>query len=143
MMPNRAAIERLVPHAGSMCLLHAVTSWDATHIHCSADEPGDSHPLAREGRVPAVAACEYAAQASAVHGALLDDMKVPRAGMLAKLMDVRLHRSCFPQGAALTVRAELISRVGAGCLYAFDVASTGVPVASGRLMVAFAPRVAS
>jgi predicted hotdog family 3-hydroxylacyl-ACP dehydratase len=139
MMPNREAIERMVPHAGSMCLLDAVIAWDPFHIACSAVEPCATHPLARDGRVPAVAACEYAAQASAVHGALLDNSQVPRAGMLAKLMDVRLHSSCFPAGGGpLDVRAELLGRTAAGCLYAFDVGSNDTPVASGRLMVAFA-----
>lgn len=140
MMPDREAIVRMVPHAGSMCLLDAVTAWDAGHIDCSAAEPGLAHPLAREGCVPAVAACEYAAQATAVHGALLDDSHEPRAGMLAKLMDVRLHSPCFPAGdGVLAVRAELLSRTAAGCLYAFEVAGAGAMVASGRLMVAFAP----
>jgi hypothetical protein len=60
--------------------------------------------------------------------------------MLAKLMEVRLHSRCFPAGGGpLAVRAELLGRTAAGCLYAFDVASIGTPVASGRLMVAFAP----
>lgn len=140
MMPDREAIERMVPHAGSMCLLDAVTAWDAAHINCSAAEPGAAHPLARGGCVPAVAACEYAAQATAVHGALLDDSKAPRAGLLAKLMDVHLHSRCFPAGTGpLAVRAELLSRSPAGCLYTFEVAGGGGPVASGRLMVAFAP----
>lgn len=140
MMPDRHAIERMVPHAGSMCLLDAVTAWDAGHIACSAAGPGATHPLARAGCVPAIAACEYAAQATAVHGALLDDSHEPRAGMLAKLMDVHLHSPWIPAGAGpLAVRAELLSRSAAGCLYAFDVAGAGAPVASGRLMVAFAP----
>jgi predicted hotdog family 3-hydroxylacyl-ACP dehydratase len=130
----------MVPHAGSMCLLDGVTAWDTDHIVCTAAEPGASHALARDGCVPAVAACEYAAQASAVHGALLDNAHEPRDGMLAKLMDVTFHRLCFPAGGGpLAVRADLLGRTDAGCLYAFDVASTGTPVASGRLMVAFAP----
>ena len=96
MMPDRARIEQLVPHAGAMCLLDAVTQWDAAQITCSSHEPGASHPLARDGVVPAIAAAEYAAQATAVHGALLDGAGQPRAGMLAKLMDVDLHSACFP-----------------------------------------------
>jgi predicted hotdog family 3-hydroxylacyl-ACP dehydratase len=138
MMPGRAQIERLVPHAGAMCLLDAVTAWDASHIACSSAAPGPAHPLAREGGVPAVAACEYAAQAVAVHGALLDGVQDARDGMLAKLADVELRVPFFPPGA-VTVRAELLGRLAAGCLYAFDVASPGQAVASGRLIVAFTP----
>jgi predicted hotdog family 3-hydroxylacyl-ACP dehydratase len=137
MMPDRAHIERLVPHAGAMCLLDAVTAWDAAHIACSCAEPGAAHPLARGGRLPAIAACEYAAQATAVHGALLDGVDEPRAGLLAKLTQVELHGAQFPSGGPLTVRAELLGRLPTGCLYAFEVACAERPVASGKLIVAF------
>ncbi len=138
MMPGRAQIEHLVPHAGAMCLLDAVTAWDAAHIACTSAAPGPDHPLARSGRVPAIAACEYAAQAVAVHGALLDGVQEAGDGMLAKLSEVELGSAFFPAGTApVTVRAELLGRLAAGCLYAFDVASTGQAVASGRLIVAF------
>ena len=141
MMPGRAQIERLVPHAGAMCLLDAVTAWDSSRIVCSSVAPVAEHPLAREGRVPAIAACEYAAQAVAVHGALLDGVQDARDGMLAKLADVELRTSFFPSDAGeVTVRAELLGRLATGCLYAFDVASTGQAIASGRLIVAFTTR---
>jgi predicted hotdog family 3-hydroxylacyl-ACP dehydratase len=134
---SREQIARLVPHAGAMCLLDAVHSWDADQISCACAEPGADHPLARGGGVPAIAACEYAAQAAAVHGALLEGLELPRPGMLAKLMDVELHRAQLG-GGTLTVRAELLSRSTAGCLYTFDVSGSGERIASGRLMVAFA-----
>lgn len=140
MIVDRACIERLVPHAGSMCLLDAVTHWEAGRIACSAPEPGAGHPLARDASVPAIAAAEYAAQATAVHGALLDQARGPRAGMLAKLMDVDLHCSSFPAGGGpLTVRAELLSRLSTGCLYSFEVAASSQAIARGRLIVAFVP----
>lgn len=137
---DRPAIERLVPHAGDMCLLDAVLDWDATRIECAAAAPNADHPLARGGRVPAIAACEYAGQASAVHGALIEPQAAARAGLLAKLMDVDLPSPFIPDGQALHIRAEVLGRVPDGCLYAFDVASAGRVVARGRLMVAFENR---
>ena len=138
MMPDRARIEQLVPHAGAMCLLDEVTQWNAARITCSSHGPGASHPLARDGVVPAIAAAEYAAQATAVHGALLDGAGLPRAGMLAKLMDVDLHSVFFPpKDGSVTVSATLLSRSGSGCLYAFEVGSRSRAIASGRLIVAF------
>ena len=135
---DRAGIERRVPHAGAMCLLDAVTDWDAQRIECRAAAPGAGHPLARGGIVPAVAAVEYAAQASAVHGALLDGVDAPRTGLLVKLGDVELHASALAADAGgLTVRAELLGRGATGCLYAFVVAAGLRPMANGRLMVAF------
>ncbi len=134
----RADIERCVPHVGAMCLLDAVTHWDAMHIVCRADAPTATHPLMREGRVPTVAAIEYAAQATAVHGALLGNTMARRTGLLAKLSDVKLHGPCIPEDfGPLTVRAELQSRAASGCLYAFGVVCGTQPIASGCLMVAF------
>lgn len=139
MKVDRTRIEQLVPHAGAMCLLDGVMRWDASSIACSADAPRHGHPLLRGGVLPAVAGCEYAAQAAAVHGALLDAASAPRAGMLAKLMDVELHLTNFARDeGAIRVCATLVSRADAGCIYSFAVAQQEEPVVSGRLMVAFA-----
>jgi predicted hotdog family 3-hydroxylacyl-ACP dehydratase len=141
---DRSQIERVVPHAGAMCLLDAVTQWDKTQLTCTSAAPGPDHPLADGGRVPAVAACEYAAQATAVHGALIDSMQSPRAGMLASLIDVRLHQASFPLDTGeVLVQASLRSRSADACLYSFEVSASGVALADGQLMVAFrAPQAA-
>lgn len=136
---DRRTLESLVPQSGPMCLLDAVTDWDSERITCTATLRLQGHPLARAGSVPGIAACEYAAQATAVHGALLDGAGSPRAGMLASLVDVQLHRASFPpQQAEVVVHAQLRSRTDGACLYAFDVAAAGSAIAEGQLMVAFA-----
>jgi len=135
---DRSAIERSVPHAGEMCLLDAVQQWDASGIVCIAAAPGPAHPLARGGVVPAVAAAEYAAQAAAIHGALLDGGTAP-TGMLAKLSNVQFHADCIPaDGGPLAVHARLRGRGASGCLYDFEVDCAHHSIAGGRLMVAFA-----
>ena len=137
---DRSVIERLVPQTGAMCFLDSVMHWDAHSISCSAPAPDESHPFLRSDKVPATAAAEYAAQATALHGALLDATATPRAGMLAKLSDVELHRAWFPNNERrLSVQATLISRTLGGCLYTFDVNSAHQPIATGRLMVVFTP----
>ncbi|MEO6032185.1 MAG: hydroxymyristoyl-ACP dehydratase [Burkholderiaceae bacterium] len=139
-MLNRAEIEGRIPHAGEMCLLGSVQRWDATTILCSAEAPTAAHPLAGAQGVPAIAAVEYAAQAAAVHGALLDATAAPRAGLLAKLTDVEL--STIGPGAAdgpLTIRAELLGRIDTACQYAFEVSNRRACLARGRLLVAFQP----
>ncbi|MEO5771500.1 MAG: hydroxymyristoyl-ACP dehydratase [Burkholderiaceae bacterium] len=136
-MLNRAQIQRRVPHAGAMCLLDAVTHWDATSIVCQAAAPTSDHPLARAGAVAAFVAVEYAAQAAAVHGALLCAADSPRDGMLAKLGDIELALGAV--SGAVTIRAELQSRVESGCMYTFSVHDARVCCARGRLLVAFLP----
>lgn len=134
-MLNRAEIQRRVPHTGSMCLLDMVTGWDATTIACEAAAPTAQHPLAGAGGVPTVAAVEYAAQATAVHGSLLEDDDTPRDGMLAKLSEVALAPGHID--GALRVQAELLSRVAAGCMYSFSVHDAKRCCARGRLLIAF------
>ena len=135
---NHADIERLLPHKGTMCFIDAVTDWDRETISCSAAAPSAAHPLVRNGRVSALVAVEYAAQATALHGALLDTATRPQAGMLATLRDVSLHGVWFPVNKnLLTIHAKLLSRTDGGCSYSFKVASDHQPIASGFLLVAF------
>ncbi len=69
---DHAWIAAHIPHQGSMCLLDAVLRWDTQHVACSATSHGDpSNPLRQFGRLGAACGIEYAAQAMAVHGALL------------------------------------------------------------------------
>lgn len=134
---DHAAIARRVPHAGAMCLLDAVVDWNGHSIECEAAEPGPAHPLAREGRLPAIAAAEYAAQATAVHGALLDGIDGARPGMLAKLSGIELGADPVPPGGGrLAIRCELLGRTDGGSQYEFIVSNRGGLLASGRLIVA-------
>ena len=69
---DHAWIEQHIPHKGRMCLLDAVLSWDATRIRCrSASHRTPDNPLRAHGRLGAACGIEYAAQAMAVHGALV------------------------------------------------------------------------
>lgn len=70
---DHAWIAAHVPHQGRMCLLERVLAWDETHIVCEAIGHADpAHPLRDAGRLGAAIGVEYAAQAMAVHGALID-----------------------------------------------------------------------
>ena len=69
---DHAWIEPHIPHKGRMCLLDDVLSWDRSRIRCrSAQHRTPDNPLRAHGRLGAACGIEYAAQAMAVHGALL------------------------------------------------------------------------
>ena len=71
-MLDRVAIAARIPHQGSMCLLDAVLAWDSGQIHCRASSHRQpDNPLRAAARLGAACGIEYAAQAMAVHGALL------------------------------------------------------------------------
>jgi predicted hotdog family 3-hydroxylacyl-ACP dehydratase len=137
-MLNRAQIEVRIPQAGSMVLLDRLVRYDQTRIVCEAAPPTPEHPLARAEGVPAVAAVEYAAQAAALHGALLDSNSEPRHGMLAKLSKVELIGDWLGvPSSRLTVQAELLVGGESGCMYSFTVHDQRGSGARGRLLVAF------
>lgn len=130
-----------------MCLIDRVGAWQSDSIVCHACAPQPGHPLATSARgslhsmeggateLHPIATVEYAAQAVALHGSLIDDAAAPRAGLLAKLSAVQL--SSQPVRGEMTITARLLSRSDAGCLYDFDVRDTQGECASGRLMIAF------
>src|SRR6266576_3721198 len=90
----KAEIRTLIPHAGLMCLLDSVLKWDAESIVCTSETHRDpANPLRRDGRLSALHAFEYGAQAAAVHGGLRArsaGAAMPRC-YLAALRDAHLH----------------------------------------------------
>jgi len=136
---DRAWIARHIPHQGSMCLLDAVETWDQQGIRCRASSHRDAdNPLRAYGRLGAACGIEYAAQAMAVHGALLapPDSAGPRAGYLVSARGVRLHVSRLDDIAAdLLVEASCITRSENNILYQFSIDAAGRRLLEGRAAV--------
>src|ERR687887_1160548 len=87
-------IRMLIPHSGLMCLLDQVTQWDDRSIVCISNTHRDTaNSLRRQGRLSAVHAFEYGAQAAAVHGGLRARSAgmIAPPGFLAALRNGRLH----------------------------------------------------
>lgn len=136
---DQAGIAARIPHAGRMCLLERLESWSATRIHCIASSHrAADNPLRTAGGLLAPAAIEYAAQAMALHGALLAPPgEAPAPGFLASVRGVSFHalRLDGIEGA-LQIEAERLAGDGAQLLYAFRVADAqGALVADGRATV--------
>ncbi|HEY8540406.1 MAG TPA: hypothetical protein VIL28_16200 [Steroidobacteraceae bacterium] len=90
-MIGKTELAALIPHAGSMCLLDAIEEWTAEWIRCtSTTHRSTANPLRRDGALSALHLVEYAAQAMAVHGALLANSG-SQPGMLGVLRNVRLY----------------------------------------------------
>lgn len=136
---EKSALQDLIPHAGSMCLLDQVLSWDATQIRCnSRSHQRSDNPLRREGRLAALHLIEYGAQAMAVHGGLLAQASGQRAqpGYLVAARDVQLEVEFLDDIAeALEVQAEMLSVGEGGWVYLFAVSAGKRSLARGRVSV--------
>lgn len=136
MQLDKNGICALIPHQGVMCLLDEVLSWDATRIVCaSRSHLSPGNPLRSEGRLRAVCGVEYAAQAMALHGALLSAGPIG-AGYLVSVRDLRLHVSYLDDlDGLLTVDARRLMGGAEGLVYEFTVSSRKDTLLSGRLTV--------
>lgn len=137
-MLDRRWIAARIPHHGDMCLLDAVVDWSAADITCRASSHTDpANPLRAEGRLGAASGIEYAAQAMAVHGALLAGASDrSRHGYLTSLRGVTLHVAQLDDlPGELSVRAERLSGDGRHGLYRFVISHAGRCLVEGRAAV--------
>lgn len=142
---DRDEIARRIPHQGTMCLLDAVLAWDHDLISCRAtSHRAPEHPLRAHGRLGAACGVEYAAQAMAVHGALVAECQdggnagspPARAGYLASVRAVTLHVERLDTvPGPLTVNAQRITGDSNTVLYHFAVQDGAQPLLSGRAVV--------
>jgi predicted hotdog family 3-hydroxylacyl-ACP dehydratase len=129
-------IAALVPQQGAMCLLDEILSFDEHSVVCrTASHQSPGNPLRCDGRLPAIAAIEYGAQAMAVHGAL-QAKGAAQNGLLAGARAVRCHaRYLDDESGPLTVRAERLVVEGSRLLYSFVVEGADSELVSGRIAV--------
>lgn len=128
-----------------MLLIDAVEDWNADQIACwGVDAMDRAHPLRRSEGLPASAAVEYAAQAMALHAALLgqylhqrldasDSSNAQPRGMLVVISNVIWTTPWMVRGSGENgvaplrprIRARRISVLEAGAQYEFNVELTG------------------
>lgn len=137
-MLNRDWIVAHIPHQGSMCLLDSVRHWDDTSIECQATSHAfTSNPLRAHGRLGIAAGVEYAAQAMAVHGALLSQSTdVPKPGYLGSVRNVHAYVSRLDDLVGpLDVKAQRLSGDDKVILYSFELTHQGRCLLVGRASV--------
>jgi predicted hotdog family 3-hydroxylacyl-ACP dehydratase len=140
---GKAQIHGLIPHSGGMCLLDGVTQWDDRSIICISNTHRDpANPLRRDGRLSAVHALEYAAQAVAVHGGLRARSTGTTAppGYLAALHDAHLHVIRLDDVASpLQIYAGRLFGDSANTVYECHILADGALLAEGRVTIVLRP----
>ena len=141
MLIDQARIRELIPHAGAMCLLDRVEAWSDAHIRClTRSHLRADNPLREAGRLGAICGVEYAAQAMALHGALLAPPGArPRAGLLVSLRDTACYAVDLTSSSEeLVVEAERVLGNDTQVIYAFAVRAGGHLLLDGRATVVLA-----
>ncbi len=131
-----------IPHAGNMCLLDAVAACDEAGIRCHTNSHrAADNPLRAHGRLGAAVGIEYAAQAMAVHGAILmPAAEKPKVGFLASVRGVELLTDRLDTvDTPLIIDAERLSGNDSTILYRFEVSAGGRALLRGRAAVIIAP----
>jgi len=136
---NKAEIRTLIPHSDLMCLLDEVIQWDDRSIICASNTHRDpANPLRRDGRLSALHAFEYGAQAAAVHGGLRARSvgAIAPPGYLAALRDARLHVAFLDDiRSALQVYALRLFGDGANNVYECRISARDLPIAEARITI--------
>jgi predicted hotdog family 3-hydroxylacyl-ACP dehydratase len=136
---NKAEIRTLIPHSGLMCLLDEVTQWDDRSITCISNTHRDpANPLRRDGRLSALHAFEYGAQATAVHGGLRARSvgAIAPPGYLAALRDARLHVTFLDDvRSPLRICASRLFGDGANTVYECRISAGDRLIAEGRVTI--------
>lgn len=127
----------LIPHAGNMCLLERIESWDEKNIVCTAHSHGATdNPLRSHGRLPAIHALEYAAQAMAVHGGLTArrEGKQLLSGFLVAVRNVRFYFDRLDTfDDPLTIVATQLMALDNNQIYQAEVSAASRLIAEARL----------
>lgn len=136
---DRDGIRALIPHAGDMCLLDGVIEWNDEAIMCTSETHRHvANPLRRDGRLSALHAFEYGAQATAVHGGLRARAAglAPRPGYFAGLRDARLHVAHLDDiTSALMVHGQRLFGDTGDAIYAVRVMAEDTLLAQARITI--------
>jgi len=132
-------IEELIPHKGLMCLLDKIENWDENEILCTAiSHLNPNNPLKIKGKLHIIHGLEYAAQAMAVHGKLLNPKSARLPGLLAGTRDLKLSGNFLDnikEPLRIHARSLVITNYGLG--YSFSVSTNKKELLSGECTIIF------
>jgi predicted hotdog family 3-hydroxylacyl-ACP dehydratase len=132
-----------IPHQFGMCLLDEVIEWTPHRILCrSESHRAPDNPLRAHGRLGAACGIEYAAQAMAVHQAVIDadSQFTSRSGLLASVRGVTLAVARLDDlGTSIFASATCVHGDEAMVLYDFSVSDPTRVLVAGRATIAFGP----
>lgn len=138
----RSQIYDLLPHSGGMFLIDEVHRYDGDEIEClTLSHRSLDNPLRHADCLPIHVGIEYAAQASGVHGGLLNRDRDPSAtaqmGYLAVLSQVEWQADRLDDlPGPLRIHSRRVALTPGGRLYRFRIEHNDAPIMQGELIIA-------
>ncbi len=135
---NREQLQTLLPHAGCMSLLNEIVHWDQSEIVAKTQTHLDeNNPLRFQRRLSATIAIEYASQAIAVHGSLVNAQRgEPRQGMIGSLINVTYDTTYLDDKEnSLLIYASVLQQLDLIQKYHFKVCVQETILISGDILV--------
>lgn len=141
---TRADIAARIPHGAPLCMLDGVERCTEDAIVCiSRQLPHAEHPLDATSELTGLILIEYAAQAAALHAALVANSEglsasgaaAARPAYIGAVKDVELHAAISDNQAPLQIHANCELASAAGAIYAVKIICRAVPIMSGRLIL--------
>lgn len=125
-----------------MCLLEQIESWSSDRVRCRTTRHRDTaNPMRSAGRLGAACGIEFAAQAMALHGALIATQQntattPPKAGLLVSVRHVQFNVTRLDDiEEDLQVEATRISGDSHNVIYDFQLCDTMRILITGRATV--------
>ena len=112
-------IAALIPHGKGMSMISEIVSWDANTIHCRSNRLAEaSNPLCENGELSSIVLVEYAAQAAAIHGALLNSaLGEQRPAYIGAVKNIELFMQQANNRESIDIHADCLMNNGAGAIY--------------------------
>jgi predicted hotdog family 3-hydroxylacyl-ACP dehydratase len=117
-------------------MLDEVTGWDDEQIQCRSTQfASDHNPLFEGGRLETVLLIEYAAQAAAIHAALLQsELGKPRPAYIGAVKNIELLQA-VDNTLAIEISAHCLLNNSSGAIYEFVATQDNCALIKGRLIL--------
>jgi len=138
---NSQEIEQRLPHAGKMSLLDKVTYADRLTLSASAvSHLSSDNPLRFNHKLSSINGIEYAAQAMAIHGFLLSELKQTEAstktGYIATIRNIDIFTPFFPETeSVIKIEVKQLMSDTNGFTYQFHISDGKKTLISGKITV--------
>lgn len=133
-------IAKLIPHTGNMVLLDEISQWDNNSITATAlSKTLHDNPLLEESdnyHFDSILLIEYAAQAAAVHAALLaSGLGEQRPAYIGAVKNVAIMQPSLDPTLTTTIKASMLLANASGAIYDFECQQNQTTVISAKLIL--------